>query len=99
MKPFGAFVELEDGLEALVHISNITTKRISKPQDVLELGQEVTAKVVDFNEDEKKISLSVKALLAPDPEPVEEVQPEDDADVVSVDIDAVIANQTEEDAE
>ena len=62
MKPFGAFVELEDGLEALVHISNITTKRISKPQDVLELGQEVTAKVVEIDLDKKRIELSIREL-------------------------------------
>ena len=99
MTDFGAFVELESGIDALLHVSQISTDHIEKPADVLKVGDEVTAKVVDFNEDEKKISLSVKALLAPDPEPVEEVQPEDDADVVSVDIDAVIANQTEEDAE
>ena len=99
MTDFGAFVELESGIDALLHVSQISKDHIEKPADVLKVGDEVTAKVVDFNEDEKKISLSVKALLAPDPEPVEEVQPEDDADVVSVDIDAVIANQTEEDAE
>ena len=99
MTDFGAFVELESGIDDLLHVSQISKDHIEKPADVLKVGDEVTAKVVDFNEDEKKISLSVKALLAPDPEPVEEVQPEDDADVVSVDIDAVIANQTEEDAE
>lgn len=99
MTDFGAFVELESGIDALLHVSQISKDHIEKPADVLKVGDEVTAKVVDFNEDEKKISLSVKALLAPDPEPVEEAQPEDDADVVSVDIDAVIANQTEEDAE
>ena len=62
MKPFGAFVELEDGLEALVHISNITMRRISKPQDVLELGQEVTAKVVEVDLDKKRIELSIREL-------------------------------------
>ena len=99
MTDFGAFVELETGIDALLHVSQISKDHIEKPADVLKVGDEVTAKVVDFNEDDKKISLSVKALLAPDPEPVEEVPVEDDADVVSVDIDAVIANQAEEDAE
>ena len=59
----------------------------------MKVGDTVTAKVVDFNEEDKKISLSIKALLAPEPVKEEEAAPakEDDADVVSVDIDAVIA--------
>ena len=92
MTDFGAFVELEPGVDALLHVSQISKEHIEKPSDVLKVGDEVTAKVVDFNGEDKKISLSVKALLAPEPEaePAEEVK-EDDSDVVSVDIDAVIA--------
>ena len=92
MTDFGAFVELEPGVDALLHVSQISKEHIEKPSDVLKVGDEVTAKVVDFNGEDKKISLSVKALLAPEPEaePAEEVK-EDDADVVAVDIDAVIA--------
>lgn len=92
MTDFGAFVELEPGVDALLHVSQISKEHIEKPSDVLKVGDEVTAKVVDFNGEDKKISLSVKALLAPESEaePAEEVK-EDDADVVSVDIDAVIA--------
>ena len=92
MTDFGAFVELEPGVDALLHVSQISKEHIEKPSDVLKVGDKVTAKVVDFNGEDKKISLSVKALLAPEPEaePAEEVK-EDDADVVSVDIDAVIA--------
>jgi small subunit ribosomal protein S1 len=63
---------------------------------VLSTGQEVTAKVVDFNEADRKISLSIKAMLAP--EPSEEAAKETDGDVVPVDIDAVIAAQDGEDA-
>ena len=101
MTDFGAFVELATGIDALLHVSQISKDHIEKPSDVLKVGDEVTAKVVDFNEADKKISLSVKALFAPEPveEPVEEVQEDEDADVVSVDIEAVIANQAEEDAE
>ena len=100
MTDFGAFVELEPGIDALLHVSQIAKEHIEKPSDVLSVGQEVTAKVVDFNEEGKKISLSIKALLAPEPKeaPVEEVA-ENDSDVVSVDIDAVIAKQEAEDAE
>ncbi|MGN0279903.1 MAG: 30S ribosomal protein S1 [Lachnospiraceae bacterium] len=94
MTDFGAFVELEPGIDALLHVSQISKEHIEKPSDVLKVGEEVTAKVVDFNEADKKISLSVKAMFAP--EPKEEEAAEEDADVVSVDIDAVIANESEE---
>jgi len=101
MTDFGAFVEIADGVDALLHVSQISRERIEKPADVLNVGDEVTAKITDFNEETKKISLSVKALLAPEPkaeEPVKE-EPEDDADVVSVDIEAVIAAQEAEEAD
>ena len=77
MKPFGAFVELEDGLEALVHISNITVRRISKPQDALELGQEVTAKVVEVDLDKKRIELSIRELEGASTEDSEEIKTEE----------------------
>ena len=92
MTDFGAFVELEPGVDALLHVSQIAKEHIEKPSDVLSVGDEVTAKVVDFNEADHKISLSVKALTAPEPV---EAQEESDADVVSVDIDAVIAAEAE----
>ena len=59
---FGAFVELEPGVDALLHVSQIAKEHIEKPSDVLKVGQEVTAKVVDFKKDDRKISLSIKAL-------------------------------------
>ncbi len=62
MTDFGAFVELEPGIDALLHVSQISQTRVEKPSDVLSVGQEVEAKVVDFNEADKKISLSIKAL-------------------------------------
>ena len=92
MTDFGAFVELEPGVDALLHVSQIAKEHVEKPSDVLSIGQEITAKVVDFNEEDKKISLSIKAMLAP--EPVEKAE-ESDEDVVSVDIDAVIAAEAE----
>ena len=60
---FGAFVQLEDGIDALLHVSQISRERIEKPSDALSIGQEIEAKVVDLNEADKKISLSIKALL------------------------------------
>ncbi len=62
MTDFGAFVELEPGVDALLHVSQISRDHVDKPSDVLKVGQEITAKVVDFNEDGRKISLSMKAL-------------------------------------
>lgn len=68
MTEFGAFVELEPGIDALLHVSQISRDHVEKPADVLKIGDEVTAKVVDFNGDDKKISLSVKALSENDSE-------------------------------
>ena len=65
MTDFGAFVQLEDGIDALLHVSQISRERIEKPSDALSIGQEIEAKVVDLNEADKKISLSMKALEAP----------------------------------
>ena len=62
MTEFGAFVELEPGVDALLHVSQISREHVEKPSDVLSVGQVITAKVVDFNGEEKKISLSMKAL-------------------------------------
>ena len=66
MTDFGAFIELEPGVDALLHVSQIAKEHIEKPSDKLKVGDTVTAKVVDFNEADHKISLSVKALLPPD---------------------------------
>ena len=90
MTDFGAFIELEPGIDALLHVSQIAKEHIEKPSDVLKTGDEVTAKVVDFNAEDKKISLSIKAMLAPASTEA------DDADEVAVDIDAAIAAQSEE---
>ncbi len=92
MTDFGAFIELEPGIDALLHVSQISKDHIDKPSDILKTGEEVTAKVVDFNEADKKISLSIKALTAPE----SEEKDDEDADVVSVDIDAVISSENSE---
>ena len=90
MTDFGAFVELAAGVDALLHVSQISKEHVEKPADVLSIGDVITAKIVDFNEEDKKISLSIKAL-APAAEPVVE----DNADVADVDIDAVAAEVEE----
>ncbi|MDD6157115.1 MAG: 30S ribosomal protein S1 [Lachnospiraceae bacterium] len=91
MTDFGAFIELAPGVDALLHVSQISKDHVEKPADVLKVGQEVEAKVVDFDEAEKKISLSVKALYAPE----ETETSEEDADVADVNIEEVAA-ETEE---
>lgn len=62
MTDFGAFVELAPGVDALLHVSQISREHVAKPSDVLSIGQEIEAKVVDFNGEDRKISLSMKAL-------------------------------------
>ncbi|MDE5864562.1 MAG: bifunctional 4-hydroxy-3-methylbut-2-enyl diphosphate reductase/30S ribosomal protein S1 [Lachnospiraceae bacterium] len=73
MTDFGAFVELEPGVDALLHVSQIAREHIDKPSSVLSVGQEIEAKVVDFRLDEKKISLSMKVLLSDEDDTEEEV--------------------------
>jgi len=89
MTDFGAFVELEPGIDALLHVSQISKEHVEKPSDVLKVGEEVTAKIVDFNETDRKISLSIKAMAGSNA----------DADEVPVDINAVITSQSEEDVQ
>ena len=73
MTDFGAFVELEPGVDALLHVSQISRDHVEKPSDVLKVGQVIKARVVDFNGEDRKISLSMKALEAPvEEEAVEE---------------------------
>ncbi|RHT57663.1 30S ribosomal protein S1 [Clostridium sp. AM29-11AC] len=84
MTDFGAFVELEPGVDALLHVSQISREHVEKPSDVLSVGQEIRAKVVDFNEEDRKISLSIKAL--------ENAAPANE-DVADVDIEAVAAEE------
>lgn len=75
MMPFGAFAEIIPNVDGLIHISQIADRRIGKPEDVLEIGQEVEAKVTELNWEEKKISLSMRALI----EKVEEEAPVEEA--------------------
>jgi 4-hydroxy-3-methylbut-2-enyl diphosphate reductase len=76
MTDFGAFIELEPGVDALLHVSQIAKEHIEKPSSVLSVGQEIEAKVVDFKPDEKKISLSIKVLL-PEEEETEDTAVEE----------------------
>ena len=62
MMPFGAFVELEPGIEGLVHISQISEKKITKPEEELKQNQHVNAKIIDMNLENQKIELSIREL-------------------------------------
>ena len=88
LKDYGAFVELEPGLDGLVHISEVANKRVNNIGDELTVGQEVTAKILDIEADRKRISLSLKdasgsdnAEEAAEEAPVEAEAPAEEAPV------------------
>jgi len=78
MMPFGAFAEIVDGVDGLIHISQIAMTRIGKPADVLEIGQNVDAKIIEIDNDKQKVSLSIRALLE-EVATAEEAMPEEAA--------------------
>jgi 4-hydroxy-3-methylbut-2-enyl diphosphate reductase len=63
MMPFGAFAEIVDGVDGLIHISQISLTKIAKPADVLEIGQTVDAKITEIDDEKQKVSLSIRVLL------------------------------------
>ena len=71
---FGAFAEVVPGVDGLIHISQIADHRIDKPGDVLSEGQMVDVKIIDIDYDNKKVSLSIRALLAPAAEDEEDAE-------------------------
>ena len=78
MMPFGAFAEIVDGVDGLIHISQIAMTKIAKPADVLEIGQTVDAKIVEVDDEKKKVSLSIRALLE-EAQALAEAMPEEEA--------------------
>ncbi|MBR7185270.1 MAG: 4-hydroxy-3-methylbut-2-enyl diphosphate reductase [Clostridia bacterium] len=87
MMPFGAFAQIIEGVDGLIHISQIAQTKIAKPQDVLELGQEVDVKITAINEEKHTVSLSIRALLD-DAQAEAEAAPEADEIVYSDDAQA-----------
>ncbi len=79
IKEYGAFVELEPGLDGLVHISEVAHKRVNNIADELSIGQEVKAKILEIDKERKRISLSIKETLDADDQAI----PEEDAEAVS----------------
>ena len=89
--PFGAFVELEKGIDALVHISQISDTRIAKPDDVLRVGMEVTAKITELNLETKKISMSIKEV-----EPIPYIPPIQEGEQAVIEDDELPTEHVEE---
>ena len=89
MMPFGAFAEIVDGVDGLIHISQIAMTKIAKPADVLEIGQTVDVKITEIDDEKQKVSLSIRVLLEeakalaesmPEEEVAEEVAESTDAE-------------------
>ena len=80
--PFGAFAEIIPEVDGLIHISQIADKRIGNPSEVLTVGQNVDVKIIAIDDEKQKVSLSIRALLEPAAEAVEEAIEEenDEAD-------------------
>ena len=93
---FGAFAEIIPGVDGLIHISQIANKRIGKPEDVLSEGQEVQVKITDVDAENKRISLSIRALLEDAPEEVTEEAAEEAAEEVT---EETVEETTEESVE
>ena len=77
MMPFGAFAEIVDGVDGLIHNSQISMTRIAKPADVLEIGQVVDAKITDVDMEKQKVNLSIRAILEEAQAAAEEVVAEE----------------------
>jgi len=81
LMPFGAFAEIVDGVDGLIHISQISQQKIGKPADVLSIGQVVDAKIIAIDEEKQNVSLSIRVLL-------DEAQAE--AEAMPADVEAVV---------
>jgi 4-hydroxy-3-methylbut-2-enyl diphosphate reductase len=80
MTPFGAFARLIPGVDGLIHISQISTERVNKPADALEIGQEVAVRITEIDFEKKRVSLSIRALL--EEQAAQEQQPDEDTDTL-----------------
>jgi ribosomal protein S1 len=97
MTDFGAFIELLPGVDALLHVSQISRNHVDKPSDVLKIGEEIEAKVVDFDADNHKISLSMKALeSAPQEDNAVPVYQDKAEDAPTIDIPQEVAEEATE---
>ena len=100
MMPFGAFAEICPGVDGLIHISQITDHRIGLPSEVLSDGQLVDVKITEIDNDRKKVSLSIRALISPSSQPLTEKEiaaaaKTDNTPVIVYDTDAPPEPETE----
>lgn len=77
--PFGAFANISDGVDGLIHVSQLSDKRVNKPSDVISVGDVVEAKIVDINAESRKVGLSIRALI-------EQAEVSEDASEESVEV-------------
>ena len=80
LMPFGAFAEVMPGTDGLIHISQIANRRIAQPSEVLNVGDEVDAKITNIDNEKQKISLSIRALSEPAPAPRRQKQEEEETE-------------------
>lgn len=97
MMPFGAFVIIDKGIEGLVHISQISEKRITRPEEVLKIGQKVNAKIINIDLENKKIELSIKELEGTSNEMIEEVSENAEEKVEEENNQENVSNENEQD--
>ena len=90
MMPFGAFAEVFDGVDGLIHISQISLDKVAKPEDVLTVGETVRVRVTEVDDEKRKLSLSIKALLL-DAKRAEEAAEQAAADAAQAELDAEMA--------
>ncbi|MCL2096428.1 MAG: S1 RNA-binding domain-containing protein [Oscillospiraceae bacterium] len=92
MTPFGAFAEVVPGVDGLIHISQIVNRKISKPAEILNIGDIVQVKITAINPEARQVALSMRALL----EPEEEVEVEEEADEIADEIQAETETEIKE---
>lgn len=94
LMPFGAFAEIVEGVDGLIHISELADHRVGKPADVVEVGQVVDAKILDIDNERQKVSLSIRALIE-EARKAEEAMPEEYAEEAAPVEDAVVYSDEE----
>jgi len=97
--PFGAFVTLEDGVDALIHISQLADHRVNRVEDIVKVGEEVSAKVIECKPEEKRISLSIRETLADSQKAVEQEALESQQEIPSVTIGDAVGDIDQSDNE
>lgn len=95
---FGAFANVIDGIDGLIHISQIADRHIASPKEVLNIGDEVTVKITDIDFEKKRVSLSIRALLEPQDEADKETSEEADEETAEEAVEEIVEEATVEEA-